>query len=110
WHVEELRKRRDDQLGARETEIAQLRRELRGGIRVVRIDAQLDEERFDETRVAALVHSRERPAEDSWRIGAHAVLGRCREADEFGQEAALADARLPRDQHDLGAPDARGLE
>src|SRR5206468_9194709 len=66
--------------------------------------------RFDETRVAALVHARERPAEDPRRIGAHAVLGRCRKADEFGEKSALADARLARDQDDLSAPDARGLE
>jgi len=108
--VEELREGRDNELGARETQVAQLRRQLGDRLLVVWIDPQLHEQRLDEARVAALVHARERPAEHARRIAPHAVLGRCREADEFGEESALPDARLARDEHDLGAANTRGLE
>ena len=108
--VEELREGRDNELGGRETKFAQLRRKLRDGLLVVWIDAQLYEQWLDEACVAALVHARECPAEHSRRIAPHAVLGRCRKADEFGQESALPYTRLARDEHDLGAANTRGLE
>src|SRR2546426_613839 len=45
-------------------------------------------------------------AGDARRVtGAHPVLGRGREPDELGEEAALADPRLAGDEHDLSSAD-----
>src|SRR5256885_16826012 len=108
--MKELRQGRRDQLRVGEVQLAELFWKLRGGLRVIRIDSQLHEERLDEAGIAALVHAGERPTQDPRRIAAHPVLGRGREADEFGEETALADARPPRDETDPGAAGADGRD
>ena len=108
--VQELRERLDGGVRHREAQLAQLRAELLRGGGTGRVDPELDEERLDEAGIAALVHAREGPAHDARRVGgADALLGRGREPDELGEQAALADTRLPRDEDHLGAADARRL-
>src|SRR5438046_1800346 len=110
WKVQELRECRRHELGIREAELAKLWRELLRGLLVVRFDPQLDDQRLDETGVAALVDPGERPPQHARGVGrANPFLRRGREADELGEQAGLADPWLPGDEHDLGATDPRGL-
>src|SRR5438034_11108700 len=55
--MKELRQGRRDQLRVGEVQLAELFWKLRGGLRVIRIDSQLHEERLDEAGIAALVHA-----------------------------------------------------
>ena len=94
----------------RESKLEELLAEARDAFRIRWLHVQLDEDRLDEARVAALVHPRERPAHHARCVGRlRPFLRRGREADELGGEAALADAGLAGDQHDLGPPESRGL-
>ncbi len=109
--MEELRERRRHRpLRIREAELHELLADARDAVRIRRLDLQLHEDRLDETRVAPLVHAREGPAHDARRVGGlRSLLGRGGEPDELGRESALADARLARDEHHLGAAETRGL-
>jgi len=73
------------------------------------VDAELDEQRLDEPRVAALVHARERPPHHARPFGLRPFLRRGREPRELREETALPDPGLACDEHHLGVAEPARL-
>src|SRR3977135_6379 len=92
-------RRRHRRWRIREAKLLELLAHALDAIRIRGLQVELDEDRLDETGVAALVHARERPAHDAWRVSSpRPFLSRGGQSDEFRRETALADTRLPRAQ------------